>query len=292
MVTYNPKDWVEIILKFHKSSAFKQMLPAFIALALITAAIAYLEQNYFLKYIPTNLTLFHQLTGFVISLVLVFRINSAYDRWWEGRKLWGSLLNNSRNLAMKLNAFVSTSNIEARKNIVNLIGNYTYTLKEHLRENDVTNLPFEVSNFDLKNYLQAKHKPNFIANYMVNYLYSNCLKQNVTPNDSLLVSKHIDEFTEICGACERIRSTPIPYSYSTFIKTIIFMYVITLPISFGVTTGFWSIPIVLIIFYSFASLELISEEIEDPFGYDENDLPTDEIAAKIKVNCEEILITN
>lgn len=290
MVTYNPKDWIKIILSFHKSSAFKQMLPAFILLAIITGAVAYLEQHYFQNLIPNNLTLFHQLTGFVISLVLVFRINSAYDRWWEGRKLWGSLLNNSRNLCIKLNTFLPKEFVTERKNAVALVGNFAYVLKEHLREKNVTLLPNEISDFNTTEYLKANHKPNYIVNYLTHYLFTKCPRLNVTPNDYLLLSKHLDEFTEICGACERIRSTPIPYSYSTFIKTIIFMYIITLPVSFGVTAGFWSIPIVLIIFYAFASLELISEEIEDPFGYDENDLPTDEIAAKIKVNCEEILL--
>jgi putative membrane protein len=118
-----------------------------------------------------------------------------------------------------------------------------------------------------------------------------CQKNLKTPNDYLIISENIDDLTEICGACERIKSTPIPYSYSIFIKKIVFIYIITLPIAFGLTAGFWSIPIVMIMFYAFASLELISEEIEDPFGTDENDLPTDEIAEKIKLNTQEILLT-
>jgi putative membrane protein len=99
----------------------------------------------------------------------------------------------------------------------------------------------------------------------------------------------VNELTDICGACERIRTTPIPYSYSIFIKKVIFIYVITMPFTFGLSVGYWSIFIVMMMFYAFASMELISEEIEDPFGADDNDLPTDEIADRIRINTNEIL---
>jgi putative membrane protein len=75
-----------------------------------------------------------------------------------------------------------------------------------------------------------------------------------------------------------------------FIKKIIFLYIITMPLAFGVSIGYWSIPMVMIIFYAFASLELLSEEIEDPFGTDSNDLPTDEIAVRIRHTTYEILM--
>ena len=142
-----------------------------------------------------------------------------------------------------------------------------------------------------ENYINASHKPNYIAKTLTAFILNICKKNPQTPNDYLIVSENLDDFTEICGACERIKNTPIPYSYSIFIKKIVFIYIITMPISFGLTTGYWSIPIVMIMFYAFASLEIISEEIEDPFGTDSNDLPTDEIAAKIKENTKEILLT-
>lgn len=105
-----------------------------------------------------------------------------------------------------------------------------------------------------------------------------------------MLSENLNQLTDICGACERIKRTPIPYSYSIFIKKIIFLYIVTMPISFGLTIGYWAIPIVMIMFYAFASLEIISEEIEDPFGTDSNDLPTDELSVRIKENIREILL--
>jgi putative membrane protein len=94
---------------------------------------------------------------------------------------------------------------------------------------------------------------------------------------------------DILGACERILKTPIPYSYSMFMKKFIFIYVVTLPIGFVSTFQWWSIPVVSLVFYILVSIELIAEEIEDPFGVDENDLPLDGLCATIRSNTDEIL---
>lgn len=290
MVTYNPKDWIKLIVHFHKSDTFRILLPAILLVGVLTGGVSYFERTFFHNYIPGNLTIFHQISGFIISLVLVFRINSAYDRWWEGRKLWGSLINNSRNIAIKMNALVSESDVKARKEIQIMLSNFAVSLKEHLRgSNGVNEIDFS-GLITKEQYLNSTHKPNFIAKNLTSYVINYCNNNPKTSTDFLIVSKNLEELTDICGACERIKNTPIPYSYSIFIKKIVFIYIITMPVSFGLTTGYWSVPIVMIMFYAFASLELISEEIEDPFGTDDNDLPTDEISKKIKENTKEILL--
>ncbi len=290
MVTYNPKDWLKLILKFHKSDSLRRLAPALLLMGIFTALISYIEQTYLKNKLPNSLTLFHQIAGFVISLTLVFRINTAYDRWWEGRKAWGSLLNNCRNLVIKLNAIIDVNEVEKRKNIVFLVNNYAFVLKQHLRDNKSISLDGESDVINQSEFEKAMHKPNFIAAQLTKYIYTQCLQLKAVTNEVLLVNKNIDELTEICGACERIKNTPIPFSYSIFIKKIVFIYIITMPFTFGLTTGYWSVLIVIIMFYAFASLELISEEIEDPFGTDDNDLPLDEIAEKIKSNTNEILL--
>jgi putative membrane protein len=110
------------------------------------------------------------------------------------------------------------------------------------------------------------------------------------PEHLLLMQPELSNFTDATGACERIRNTPIPYSYSVFLKKFMFLYVMTLPFGFVFSLGYLTIPVVAIIFYVLASLELIAEEIEDPFGKDANDLPTDEIANGIRKSVKEILI--
>ncbi len=121
----------------------------------------------------------------------------------------------------------------------------------------------------------------------INTLYKN---GELTGDQLFLVDKELTEFTDIMGACERIRNTPIPYNYSMYIKQFIFIYLITLPFAFVTTSGYITIPIVTLVTFVLLSVELIAEEIEAPFGLDINDLPTDELAVKIDDNVREILL--
>ena len=104
-----------------------------------------------------------------------------------------------------------------------------------------------------------------------------------------MVNNEWQSFTDICGACERIKNTPIPFSYSAFIKKFIFLYVITMPLGFAITLSFFTIPVTMFLFYVLASLELIAEEIEDPFGPDSNDLPMEKMAENIRINVKDII---
>jgi putative membrane protein len=115
------------------------------------------------------------------------------------------------------------------------------------------------------------------------------LTSKITGDQLIIINSEIQSFTEICGACERIKNTPIPYSYSAFIKKFIFIYVLTLPFGYVFSLGYYVIPVVVFIFYVLASLELIAEEIEDPFGSDANDLPTKKISENIKRHIEELI---
>lgn len=287
MITYNPKDWLKLIFQFHKSDTFRILFPAMILVAVYTGLFVFVETTY-LKFQLKNPTIVHSILGFVLSMLLVFRINSAYDRWWEGRKMWGAFVNNSRNLAFKLCAFIPADDKLLRNRFRILLTNYIFTVKEHLRENYIASELEESDVLPLSDLEKAKHRPNRIAFQLV-YEMENLHKQQVISGEKfLIVNEELRSFTDITGACERIRNTPIPYAYSLFLKKIIFIYVFTMPIFFAQDFGYWAIPVTLFIFYAFASLELISEEIEDPFGSDDNDLPTDELAEKIKANLSEI----
>ena len=113
--------------------------------------------------------------------------------------------------------------------------------------------------------------------------------KKLTDTQLLTLNNELRAFTDICGACERIKNTPIPYSYSAFIKKFIFFYTMTMPFGHAFTLGYLAIPVVIFIFYVLASLELIAEEIEDPFGTDANDLPLTHISTTIRNNVAEIL---
>lgn len=287
MVSYNPKSWFSIIFQFHKYDTFRQLMPTMAVLAVLTSVFCYVEIE-LLNLEFTSTMAVHSLIGFVISLLLVFRTNTAYDRWWEGRKQWGALVNNTRNLSIKLSNIIPVDQPERRQLFRVLITNYVFAMKEHLR-NGV--LPFELENhpsFDLDKTMERNHVPNAIAQQL--YAQILLLKQDglISEEQQIVLDNEFRALTDIIGACERIKKTPIPYSYSAFIKKFIFLYVMSLP--FGVVRDFSysTVFVVVFIFYILASLELIAEEIEDPFGIDANDLPTDALAQTIQANLKEL----
>lgn len=285
MINYNPKDWSTFIFHIHKSDTFRKLWPLMLAVAVFSGLVAFAELNFFQlsksSYV-TNIGMMHSLLGFVLSMLLVFRTNTAYDRWWEGRKLLGSLTNVSRNLAMKIKALKLTE--EDVRFFEYGIPKYAFALKEHLREKmyfGKNSLLIEVE--------EGKHIPNQIAGSLINRLYELLEKGTISQEQFIVLSSDFNQFTDICGACERIKNTPIPYSYSAFIKKFIFIYVITLPFGWVFSLGYFVVPIVPFILYVLASLELIAEEIENPFGEDANDLPVDQICTNIEKHVEEIL---
>ncbi|NCI47077.1 bestrophin family protein [Sediminibacterium soli] len=291
MISYNPKVWLNIF-RFHKADTFRQLLPLMLAIGLFSWGIVYLEQEYLqlsANSYAKNLTTMHSLLGFAISMLLVFRTNTAYDRWWEGRKSWGALVNNSRNLSIKLNSILHADDEKNRSFFRKCISLFGFELKDHL-QNERTRLALdstphpEIPDFDTK-----KHIPNQVAGLLMNKINLLYRDQAITGYQLLMLNAELQSFLDICGACERIKNTPIPFSYSAFIKKFIFFYVITLPIGFALTLGYFTIPVVIFVFYVLASLELIAEEIEDPFGKDDNDLPMQRMCENIRKNVYEIL---
>jgi putative membrane protein len=287
MISYNTKDWFTFIFRIHKADTFRTLFPVMLAIGFYSSFIGYLEVEYFQlldnNYIK-NITIMHGMLGFVISLLLVFRTNTAYDRWWEGRKMWGSLVNNSRNFAIKLSVILQDE--KDRNYFRKMIPSYASILQKHLNDEDTSKQLFDDVDLEIDHH---KHKPNQVAKMLFQKINDLYVSKKISGDQLIILNAEVASFTEICGACERIKNTPIPYSYSAFIKKFIFFYVMTLPFGYSLSLGYYVAPVVVFIFYVLASLELIAEEIEDPFGTDENDLPTQKIAMNIKKHVEELI---
>lgn len=285
MINYNPKDWITFIFHVHKADTIRTLWPLMLSVALFSGMIAFLELNY-LKLAETtyvkNIGMMHNLLGFVISMLLVFRTNTSYDRWWEGRRLLGALTNVSRNLAIKIKSLkLKPEHLEF---FDYAIPKYAFALKEHLREKQY----FGKNSF-LIEVDGGKHIPNQVAGSMSTRIFELQASGEINSEQLIILNADVQQFTDIMGGCERIKNTPIPYSYSAFIKKFIFIYVITLPFGWVFSLGYFVIPIVPFILYVLASLELIAEEIENPFGEDANDLPVTEICDNIEKHVGEIL---
>ncbi|RYZ97531.1 MAG: hypothetical protein EOP47_21475, partial [Sphingobacteriaceae bacterium] len=224
MISYNPKEWFKFIFTFHRADTLRELFPLIIAVGVYTGVVEYILFNILAiteSSILTKITYIHTTIGFLFSLLLAFRINSAYDRWWEGRKLWGALTNNSRNLAIKLKHLTDDKDDIAFFNFS--IPFYARVLKHHLRDH------YHPEQQEYVNINPNKHVPNQVASAIIERVYSLNKKGKINPEQLLTINEEITSFTDICGACERIKKTPIPFSYSVFIKKFIFTYIMTLP---------------------------------------------------------------
>lgn len=287
MIKYNPDRWITLIFHRYSRKTFKKTIPNMVSIA-IYSLIFTLIYEYYLKEVYDVSPVVHSLLGIVLGLFLVFRTNTAYDKWWEGRKIWGALVNDSRNLAMKLNAFLPIGNKELRKEYADLLISYVATMRDHLRDeaDDKTILASEQVMNGSRHF---NHKPNYVASELFKLLNENYKQKLIDGYQLLALDKEIKALSDHIGACERIKNTPIPYSYSMYIKKFIFLYSLTLPLGLVSTFHYYTLLVVVFVFYFLITIELIAEEIEEPFGYDENDLPTDELTEKIAENVREII---
>lgn len=286
MITYNPKSWLKLIFAFHKSDTLRIMWKEIIYMGVLSVLLTYLEITYIGdSEVLEKLITVYSIIGFVISLLLVFRTNTAYDRWWEGRKKWGCMVNDSRNLAIKISVLNISEN--DKDFFKRMIPNFVYAMKEHLR------LGTEFSELNLtetekRSFDNVIHEPAHIVLMMTKKLKSLAKQGLITQEELIVIDKNLNALLDNLGACERIKNTPIPFSYSLFIKKFIFIYTTTLPLAFVTTFGYYSALIAVFVFYVLVSIEILAEEIEDPFGNDANDLPTDGLSKKIKDNVNEI----
>lgn len=291
MEIYNSKEWLKAVLYLHRSDTVRKLFPYLIIASVLSWALAYYELEYLNlseKSWVKNITVVHSLLGFALSLLLVFRTNTAYDRWWEARKQWGTLVNISRSLAIKINAMVADNDERRRSFFKEAIPLYSLSLFHHLRSDYTKYMLDEVEHPEL-NMDTQKHGPNQVASQMFKSVQEMFKSGDISAEEYRILDHEIRTFTDVCGACERIKNTPIPRSYSTFLKKFIVIYVASLPLGYVFSIGYFVAAAVPFIFYVLASLELIAESIEEPFGIDSDDLPIEKIASNIKRHVGEII---
>lgn len=283
---YN-RTFARIVITFFRAKTFKALIPGLLAACTYTAFLAWIESTLFTKELKIA-PFIYQLVGIVLGLLLVFRTNTAYERWWEGRKLLGALVNSTRNLALKLNAFLPAQQYEARLYFTDLIINFSFALKEHLRSGVNFDELHETNPPSMQRLQQARHVPNTIASIIfetVHRLHENGV---LKPEHLIVLNPQLEALTDITGACERIKKTPIPHAYRVHLLKFIFLFISLLPFGLVSDMKYWACLVVGMIFYAFVGLDFIANEIEDPFGDDANDLPTDAICKGIKDTVSEI----
>lgn len=292
MRVYNTKHFLKILFSLHKSDTLKILFPTMVLVDLYSYGIQYLEVEYLhltSKSKVSNVGLIHSLLGFVLSLLLVFRTNTAYDRWWEGRKLWGKLVNDTRNFAVKINALLADDR-ESADQIAKYLKFFPHFLAKHLSK-ESTRLALDEDYSEIEKSLRS-HGPADLVIQLTHKLHQLKKEGKISDLEMLYLDTQVTGFLDVCGGCERIKNTPIPYSYSSFIKKFIILYVLALPVAYVINLGFFMIPLTVFVYYVLMSLEMIAEEIEDPFNNDENDIPMEMIAQNIEKNVHQIMEGN
>ena len=274
-------NWSVKINIVRKSTVFRRTVGACFVLA-IYVAIGHAIEDYFKVTMPFK---FGEATllGGVLSLLLVIRTNSAYDRWWEGRKLWGALVNHCRNLTLKIKNMVDAPE-EEKLQASEWVVSFPYCLKDHLRGGPTAEtlehlpqpLPDDVS-----------HVPSHISSKLFCRLKTWRSEGRVDKFDYHLIDQHISALMDICGACERIRNTPPPLSHRALIPQLLIIYLVIAPL--GVEPTWSSALLGLGIAYFLIGIEVVAEELEEPFGQDTDDLPLDTISRNIKRSVREII---
>lgn len=298
MISYNAKDWFTFIFKIHKTETMQRLLPLLLGVGVYAGCWAYIENIFFANNktidLFNNIGIVYSILGFTLSLFLVFRTNTAYDRWWEGRRLWGDLNNAVRNISIHLHSSLPIENEQRRHYYSALMHLFSLALKQHLQEKRVHNNHFEIFEdnnpiFEDKNeILKINNQPQFIAKLIFLALKADVRHGLFSIHELELFRSELNKFMDVAGGCERIKNTPIPFTYSVFIKKFIFIYVMLFPIVYSTQLFFIIIPVTMFILYVLASIELIAEEIENPFNGDESDLPLEAIVKNIGKNTREI----
>jgi ion channel-forming bestrophin family protein len=283
------KNWFRDIGHLAKSWTMVRIIRSTIAIAIYTLIICLAFEYFDLEDQIEMNTSAIGLLGVILSIFLGFRTNTAYDRWWEARKQWGALVNNTRNFAIYVKTMFPRENKAVHRYFAKHISNFCLALAEHLREGVQVDKLIYLTDDDRKVYAEKNHIPNHIALQLYERLVVAHRNGEINLGDYLNIKAQHQSLLDILGACERIKKTPIPFSYAVYLKVFITLYSLLVPFALVGTLHFWTILVVSLLFFALLGIELMGEEIEDPFGLDCNDLPTSNMAHTIKQNVFEIL---
>ncbi len=222
----------------------------------------------------------HAALSVVLGWLLVFRTNAAYARWWEARTQWGSLVNAIRNLSLKLSVLAAPSPSEARF-VALALSEFPRSLKSHLRNESY-------GHEDLITESCPSHSPLAIANRL--YGWVNLRKEDgrIDGDELRIIDVELAKLMDVCGACERIARTPIVRSYRTFTRQCIALFLLTFPWAIVQDFKWWAIPLTMVISYFMFGMEIVAEHVEEPFGFDEDDLDLDGMCKTIETSVTEI----
>ena len=275
-------NWTGRINAFRRSTVFKRTTGACVMFALyvVVGHLVQWELGRSVDIEVSEVTLF----GGVLSLLLVLRSNSAYARWWEGRTLWGKLVNDSRNLSIKIKTLVEAP-AEDKEIFCAWLTSFPYCLRDHLRGG--ASLPETLLRLPEAPPQNVSHLPAFVSKQLFSQMRKWREIGAVDKFDYHLIDQHLTGLMDVCGGCERIRNTPSPLSHRALIPQLLIIFLVITPL--GVEPTLSNALLGFVLAYFLLGIEIVAEELEEPFGSDSDDLPLDIISFNIKRSVREIM---
>lgn len=278
--------WYDLTLTW-RGSIIPSVLPRIVFYSGI-ALVVVLTHAYSGGSVPFGLVTFTP--DLVLGLLLVFRTNTAYDRFWEGRKAWGTMVNASRNLARQLLIMVdelTPRDRDEKEQAVRLITAYAIAVKHHLRgQSPLEELTDLLPPDRLHLLAGSEHRPVSVAFWIGDYLRWQYQKNHVNAYQFTSMEQLLSQLVDALGVCERILRTPQPLAYSVHLRHILVLYCFFFPFRLVSQLGWSTIPATAIAAFVVLGIEEIALEIENPFGLDPNDLPLDQICGVIRRDVE------
>lgn len=231
----------------------------------------------------------HTLTGVALGLLLVFRTNVSYERFWEGRRQWGNIVNDCRNLA-RLSCSLLKNDPELLGRWLHWTMVFPWSVMNRLRgQKKLGPITDGLSLAEIEATETAQHVPLAVSRRMTEQLSLAQQRGLISDIQQMTLDGGIQRLMDSLGACERIHLTPLPFAYMVHLRRALICYLITLPMALVTDFGWLTVPATLLIAYVLLGIEEIGVEIEDPFGDDENDLPLQSLCETIENNLRELL---
>lgn len=288
MIIRQKHNWFRMLFVW-RGSVLRDILPRLLFLLLVSCLVVYFRGEFFHYKILLNPTPF-TLIGVALAIFLGFRNNASYDRFWEGRKLWGALLNDTRSLARQATTMSGYPAGSAEvSSFVHLLIAFTYALNHQLRRTNATPdlerlLPASL----VSNVQQALFKPIVLLQEMSRWVQQARSQGRLDTITQAAFDRNFNELSNIVGGCERIASTPIPYPYSVLLHRTVYLYCFLLPFGLVDSIGWMTPLMVVFVGYTFMALDAIITEIEEPFGSEPNDLALNTMSRFIESTLREL----
>jgi putative membrane protein len=296
MIDYEPHRWRDHLLQIRGSMVIEISYRVFACVLCATGLVA---AHMYLR--PLDISdKPHTYVGLALGLLLVFRTNASYDRFWEGRKLWGSIVNASRNLARVGRVLLERPADEsaerraagerAARDLIRWLACLPYATMNTLRgERGLGAAGERLTADERAAVLAAQHVPLAVAARMSTVLREAARSGLLTDYQHMQLEAYVSALIDYVGACERIVKTPLPFAYVVHLRRALILYCFSLPLALVSLFGWYTVLVTLLIAYILFGIEEIGVEIEDPFGDDDNDLPLEQISQNIEKNIVALL---